>query len=42
MPADKHEGLDACLRLLHKNVNDFAESSFRSAHYMNYISNTEY
>ena len=42
MPADKHKGLNACLRLLRKNLNDFAKLSFRFAHHMNHRSNTEY
>ena len=42
MPAYKHEGLNACSRLLRKNMNKFAELSFRSAHPKNHTSNTEY
>ena len=42
MPADKHEGLNACLCLLPKNVKNFAELNIRSAHHMHYKSNTEY
>ena len=42
MSADKHEGLNACLCLLRKNVNNFAELNIRSAHHMNHRSNTEY
>ena len=42
MPADKHEGLNACLYLLPKNVNNFAKATNRSAHHMHYRSNTEY
>ena len=42
MPADKHKDLNACLRLLHKNLNNFAELSFRFAHRINHRSNTEY
>ena len=42
MPADKHEGLNACLHLLRKNLNNFAELSFRSAHRINHRLNTEY
>ena len=41
MPADKHEGLNACLCLLRKNVSNFAELSFRSAHHINYRSNAD-
>ena len=41
MPADKHEGLNTCLRLLRKNLNNLAEG-IRSAQYMNHRSNTEY
>ena len=42
MPADKYEGLNACLCLLPKNVNNFAEINIRSAHHMNHRSNIEY
>ena len=42
MPADKYEGLNACLCLRPKNVNNFAEINIRSAHHMNHRSNTEY
>ena len=41
MPADKHEGLNACLRLRRKNLNNFAKLSFHSSHYMNHRSNAE-
>ena len=42
MPADKYEGLNACLCLLTKNVNNFAELNIRSTNHMNHRSNTEY
>ena len=42
MPADKKEGLNACLCLLPKNLKNFAELHIRSAHHMNIKSNTEY
>ena len=42
MPADKYEGLNACLYLLTKNVNNFAELNIRSTNHMNYRLNTEY
>ena len=45
MPANKYKSLNTCLRLLHKNVNNFAELSFRELsfyNYMNHRSNTEY
>ena len=35
-------GLNACLCLLPKNVNNFAEINIRSALHMNHRSNTEY
>ena len=42
MPADKYEGLNACLCLLPKNVNNFAKINIRFAHHINHRSNTEY
>ena len=42
MPADKHEGLNAYLRLLCKNLDNSAKLNFRFAHHMNHKSNTEY
>ena len=42
MPADKYEGLNACLYLLTKNVNKCAELNIRSTNHMNHRSNTEY
>ena len=42
MPADKCEGLNACLYLLPKNVNNFVEINIRSGHHVNHRSNTEY
>ena len=42
MPADKYEGLNACLCLLPKNVNNFAELNIRPTNDMNYRSNIEY
>ena len=42
MFADKHEGLNACLRLLRKSLNDLAKLGIRSAQYMNHRSNTKY
>ena len=41
MPTDKHEGLNTCLCLLRKNLNNLAEG-IRSAQHMNRRSNTEY
>ena len=42
MPSDKYEDLNACLCLLTKNVNNFAELNIRSTNHMNHRSNTEY
>ena len=41
MPANKNEGLNACLCLLRKNLNNLAEG-IRSVQYINPRSNTEY
>ena len=41
MHANKHEGLNACVCLLRKNLNNLAEGIY-SAQYMNHRSNTEY
>ena len=41
MPANKYEGLNACLYLLTKNVNNCAELNIRSTNHMNHRSNTE-
>ena len=41
MPADKYEGLNACLCLLPKNVNNFAEINIHSSHHIN-RSNTKH
>ena len=35
MPADKYEGLNACLCLLTKNMNNFTELNIRSTNHMN-------
>ena len=40
MPANKHQGLNACLCLLPKNVNNFVELNIRSAHHMNHRSSS--
>ena len=42
MPADKHQGLKACLCLLPKDISNFAEFDMRSAYHTNHGSNTEY
>ena len=42
IPANKHEGLNVCLCLLPKNVNNFAKLKICSTHHMNHRSNTEY
>ena len=41
MSADKYEGLNACLCLLPKNVNNFSKTNIRSANHMNHRLNTD-